>query len=68
MPRKTFGPQGLRGAMSGFNEAAARCRGKPLAAFLSFTCPPPSFNEAAARCRGKPSRRIGGGKAPARLQ
>ena len=57
MPRKTpaFGPatyyQGER-----FNEAAARCRGKPRAR-RGASGPRPRFNEAAARCRGK---RIGG--------
>ena len=56
MPRKTSadgaGWQVL--GQPGFNEAAARCRGKP-----SRRSPaPPSlacFNEAAARCRGKPA-------------
>ena len=54
MPRKTRGGAARRrGVRRGFNEAAARCRGKHQ---------PPSasagrrrrFNEAAARCRGKP--------------
>ena len=53
MPRKT-GAAGSRLHSQGrFNEAAARCRGKPA------PTPPaagrsPGFNEAAARCRGKP--------------
>ena len=53
MPRKTR----LRAndgnvPADGFNEAAARCRGKHAG---SSTAPPASagFNEAAARCRGK---------------
>ena len=41
----------------GFNEAAARCRGKrgkiPLFSQPSYM----GFNEAAARCRGKPVNR-----------
>ena len=41
---------------SGFNEAAARCRGKPSAAGRCAAAgrAAPRFNEAAARCRGKP--------------
>ena len=37
-----------------FNEAAARCRGKPSMAVLSGAARAERFNEAAARCRGKP--------------
>ena len=37
-----------------FNEAAARCRGKPAAGTWTTTRSPRPFNEAAARCRGKP--------------
>ena len=37
-----------------FNEAAARCRGKPLAP-AAAPAGAKRFNEAAARCRGKPS-------------
>ena len=55
MPRKTAaGSDNDRGGLGGFNEAAARCRGKPppgAAAGHGW----PSFNEAAARCRGKPA-------------
>ena len=54
MPRKTppLPHRGGRGR-GRFNEAAARCRGKPG---TWFPTPPPNrcFNEAAARCRGKP--------------
>ena len=38
----------------GFNEAAARCRGKP-AVGAGLGDRPARFNEAAARCRGKPA-------------
>ena len=38
----------------GFNEAAARCRGKPPATTDRTDTRPSGFNEAAARCRGKP--------------
>ena len=53
MPRKTDLVEQLADAGDvGFNEAAARCRGKhdeiPVA-----VQPPGGFNEAAARCRGK---------------
>ena len=37
-----------------FNEAAARCRGKPTFAGFVTGRRPSDFNEAAARCRGKP--------------
>ena len=40
----------------GFNEAAARCRGKPAERDFAFLLQDRGFNEAAARCRGKPSR------------
>ena len=54
MPRKTRRePLDPRVAMPGFNEAAARCRGKRLSVMFSC-CVPACFNEAAARCRGKP--------------
>ena len=56
MPRKTCSAAAPRPAAAPrFNEAAARCRGKP-----AQVPPRPSrrrrarFNEAAARCRGKP--------------
>ena len=55
MPRKT--PRSA-GAPSwpgpGFNEAAARCRGKPFARVMVTVRVVACFNEAAARCRGKP--------------
>ena len=38
-----------------FNEAAARCRGKPRPFPPTRFPAPPRFNEAAARCRGKPT-------------
>ena len=54
MPRKTVRAATLgRDRNVDFNEAAARCRGKPA---RGSPAPPnaASFNEAAARCRGKP--------------
>ena len=54
MPRKTaWFVRSHCTVLSGFNEAAARCRGKPR---TSTKAPSRSrcFNEAAARCRGKP--------------
>ena len=53
MPRKTRLPARLRsGRTLRFNEAAARCRGKPPSA-MTRPAPGGCFNEAAARCRGK---------------
>ena len=53
MPRKTRCGAGRRRAeSSGFNEAAARCRGKQTLC-VPYGTPRPGFNEAAARCRGK---------------
>ena len=62
MPRKTARRRSspFPGA-SCFNEAAARCRGKP-AAGSSSTARSSGFNEAAARCRGKPRRRHTGSR------
>ena len=37
-----------------FNEAAARCRGKPRGLYADADDGTGRFNEAAARCRGKP--------------
>ena len=55
MPRKTSGAVGSRiTGHGGFNEAAARCRGKPPACERRERGGGPGFNEAAARCRGKP--------------
>ena len=56
MPRKT-GRESSKGGgrPPGFNEAAARCRGKPWSAAASTAAALTGFNEAAARCRGKPS-------------
>ena len=58
MPRKTLrdGIPHVGDHPGRFNEAAARCRGKPAAATW---CGPATgrFNEAAARCRGKPTNR-----------
>ena len=54
MPRKT--PQSGRRSdyrPAGFNEAAARCRGKLSARRFSRVWAQSGFNEAAARCRGK---------------
>ena len=53
MPRKTCRPlNGTTAPVLGFNEAAARCRGKP--SHDSSGRPGTlGFNEAAARCRGK---------------
>ena len=56
MPRKTRGATGTSSeATAPFNEAAARCRGKPYAPRREISVPLLPFNEAAARCRGKPS-------------
>ena len=56
MPRKTSKRQEryIRAAAAGFNEAAARCRGKldPAGGLPRGRA---RFNEAAARCRGKPT-------------
>ena len=52
MPRKTRIRPSSRRSTAGFNEAAARCRGKRA----DQGQPRPGrvgFNEAAARCRGK---------------
>ena len=55
MPRKTsVGKMPSASTPWSFNEAAARCRGKPTAAARE-TPAPARFNEAAARCRGKPA-------------
>ena len=53
MPRKTSATASVsRTAAAGFNEAAARCRGKRRVR-VRFLVRPLGFNEAAARCRGK---------------
>ena len=53
MPRKTRARKnGSREVAGCFNEAAARCRGKPVSRG-SVRRRPRGFNEAAARCRGK---------------
>ena len=44
------------GGAPGFNEAAARCRGKRQEAAHHSPLQTERFNEAAARCRGKPAR------------
>ena len=55
MPRKTLPSIGtVRYIIRGFNEAAARCRGKP-AGPDRWQERNGGFNEAAARCRGKPA-------------
>ena len=54
MPRKTRSPPSPPARTPGFNEAAARCRGKPGAVAGSGCGRTARFNEAAARCRGKP--------------
>ena len=54
MPRKTSRDRpGPAARPRGFNEAAARCRGKHAGAARN-SCWVSGFNEAAARCRGKP--------------
>ena len=53
MPRKTCRLRPLRARSPCFNEAAARCRGKPPSAILHNPRLGLCFNEAAARCRGK---------------
>ena len=52
MPRKTETVPSTPAGRSRFNEAAARCRGKPTST-ASRSRMTLSFNEAAARCRGK---------------
>ena len=55
MPRKTRRSSSGNGATRRcFNEAAARCRGKPRGAAREAWFRQDRFNEAAARCRGKP--------------
>ena len=54
MPRKTAtGACSPTGTYACFNEAAARCRGKPGSKSPRDAPAPAGFNEAAARCRGK---------------
>ena len=54
MPRKTSDPVlFLFQSVDRFNEAAARCRGKPGSTVFDSQ-EKQGFNEAAARCRGKP--------------
>ena len=56
MPRKTETVWvGESGNLIGFNEAAARCRGKRRRAGRTRRWRCCRFNEAAARCRGKRS-------------
>ena len=56
MPRKTAAAQEFADVLlPGFNEAAARCRGKQLVAG-KVGGSRARFNEAAARCRGKRTR------------
>ena len=63
MPRKTRTEHGWRCAPTRcFNEAAARCRGKPRCSLGGVNACSTGFNEAAARCRGKP--KAGGAEAP----
>ena len=57
-------PTIARKIFQGFNEAAARCRGKRAPAG-SGMARRPRFNEAAARCRGKLRRRRRAGRAAA---
>ena len=55
MPRKTPPIRSVQTTChSRFNEAAARCRGKPAESEM-LVGSVVAFNEAAARCRGKPS-------------
>ena len=54
MPRKTGGAGQVRAeGAHRFNEAAARCRGKPGGGKTRMMLRIAGFNEAAARCRGK---------------
>ena len=53
MPRKTCPGWAGSAPPGGFNEAAARCRGKPRFIDGRVCILTPGFNEAAARCRGK---------------
>ena len=58
MPRKTLIYDDLAGfIINGFNEAAARCRGK-LLEDITMGRALSRFNEAAARCRGKRALRL----------
>ena len=52
------GPCNPRDHGSGFNEAAARCRGKRRRTKCRTGSAGICFNEAAARCRGKPGRNV----------
>ena len=52
MPRKTDVARRKRHGTVSFNEAAARCHGKPRGR-LAAIARPHCFNEAAARCHGK---------------
>ena len=49
LPARSFS----RRTATGFNEAAARCRGKPMRRAEHCCASKARFNEAAARCRGK---------------
>ena len=69
MPRKTRTAAGGRyAAQLGFNEAAARCRGKRGVVVRVDLRVPLGFNEAAARCRGKRLFHAGGPPGPSSLQ
>ena len=70
-PRPDAAENAARGARAGgratgFNEAAARCRGKHAGPGGSALPIPPRFNEAAARCRGKHGGGGGRGGLPCR--
>ena len=59
-PQRNAGENILGGALrrsptTGFNEAPAKCRGKPAFRSRSSRCLV-CFNEAPAKCRGKPAR------------
>ena len=68
MPRKnTFSLSSFLTRARGFNEAAARCRGKTTYArrgrYSRILC----FNEAAARCRGKTVSQLADDREPASM-
>ena len=52
MPGKTNRAAAAQGKDDGFNEAPAKCRGKPIADDINNALSG-SFNEAPAKCRGK---------------
>ena len=58
MPRKTCASRCSARRRRGFNEAAARCRGKRTVRVAFMRSSVRRFNEVAARCRGKQHPRL----------